>query len=227
MKRKTGKTIKSILSDIDSVYRLTADRDSFREFQASGMRFHAAAYQAEGFGHVGVMTGTGMFGLVNMETLILNPFYVDAPIFSYDRIYMIRRNILVAEMYDSLSGSSFHTEALESIVRGCQNQAERKKHWYDPLVIPPGLRLKGKGGAAFDALSRRFLLAYLAASQQSDRCDPAEKCRKASVYTEGLLTHGGPATDPVKKAIGEAATADLFRRTLFGTGNPKGGASHG
>ncbi len=226
MKMK-NKTIKALLADINSVYKLKKGQGPVRDFSASGMRFHALSYQAEGFGHVGIMTGTGMLGLMRIETLILNPFHVDAPIFSYDRIYAMRKDILVVEMYDSLLSGSFHTETLEGIVKDCQSQTERKESWYDPLVIPPGLHLKGKGGAYYDALSRRFIQAYLAASQQADQCEPAAKRRKASVYTEGLLTYGGPATDPVKRSIGQAKTADLFRRTLFGTGDPKGGSAHG
>ena len=37
-----------------------------------------------------------------------------------------------------------------------------------------------------------------------------------AAYSEGLLEHGGPATDPVKAAMGEEFTAALFRETLFG-----------
>lgn len=38
---------------------------------------------------------------------------------------------------------------------------------------------------------------------------------KASVYVEGLLTHGGPSTDVFKKGIGNEKTAQLFRKYLF------------
>ena len=43
---------------------------------------------------------------------------------------------------------------------------------------------------------------------------------KVSVYVNGLLSHGGPSTDVFRKAIGEAKTAELFHRVLFGTESP-------
>ena len=48
-------------------------------------------------------------------------------------------------------------------------------------------------------------------------CGEEKKREKAAVYSEGLLVRGGPATDPVKAAIGEEKTAAFFRNVLFGT----------
>ena len=47
--------------------------------------------------------------------------------------------------------------------------------------------------------------------------DGTAKKEKASVYVEGLLSNGGPSTDVFKKEFGEAKTAKLFRKLLFGT----------
>ena len=68
----------------------------------------------------------------------------------------------------------------------------------------------------YDAIAADYVEAYLAAAQLAEPCDAAQKRRKASAYSEGLLEHGGPATDPVKAAMGEEFTAELFRQTLFG-----------
>ena len=79
------------LDVIASAYELSEKPELAREFKASGMKFSAVAYEAAGFGHVGVMNANGMFGLMKMETLVLNPFCVDAPLFSLDRVHAFGR----------------------------------------------------------------------------------------------------------------------------------------
>lgn len=212
--------IETLLADIGAVYKLNEKEGSARSFKASGMKFNAKAYLAEGFGHVGLMSARGMFGLMKLETIIFNPFFVDAPIFSYDRIHAFGREILLLEMYDSLLGDTFHTEKLERLARDCPNVEWKKGCWYDSLVVEPRLNLRGgkKEASRYDDVARRFITEYLDAARAAGRCDPDEKRRKAAIYSEGLLSNGGPATDPVKKAMGEEWTAVLFRETLFGTG---------
>ena len=41
--------------------------------KANGMTFSVSAYKAEGLGHVSVMKAKGFFGLMKMDTLIINP----------------------------------------------------------------------------------------------------------------------------------------------------------
>ena len=65
--------------------------------------------------------------------------------------------------------------------------------------------------------SMQYLEAFLATSQNAAPCEAEPKRGKASVYVEGLLTHGGPSTNVFKKSIGEEKTAELFRKTLFAT----------
>ena len=166
------------------------------------------------------MNATGMAGLMKMETLVLNPFSVDAPIFSYDRIQAMGKDILVCEMYDSLLGSSFNADQMKEAAQKCPNVPKGKQYWYDHLVIEPGLNMKGKkkDTVEFDRLFGEVLKAYLVEARASGQCDPQTKRDKARVYSEGLLEHGGPATDPVKKAMGASWTENLFREVLFGTG---------
>ena len=62
-----------------------------------------------------------------------------------------------------------------------------------------------------------YLAKYLETAQIAAACEAAAKREKASVYVEGLLTHGGPSTDVFKKGIGQEKTARLFRKILFAT----------
>lgn len=210
--------LEKLLDKIRESYTLTESYDALRRFEASGMTFEAHAYTAQGLGHIGVMTAEGQ---AELETLIVNPFSVDAPVISFDYMRVMSQVILVAEMYDTLLGDSFHTEGMLPAAGGQDTASgETREYWYTPLIIPPTLSLRGalQDAIRFDATAERFLDAYLTAARAAETCDPVSKCRKAAVYTEGLLKHGGPATDPVKAAMGEQWTAELFGQTLFGTG---------
>lgn len=211
----------AMLNAVGKRWTLTALEDASRRFEAAGMAFEARAYAAEGLGHIGVMTAEGQ---AKLETLIVNPFVLDAPILSCDRVCGMGQVMLMAEMYDSLLGDSFRTEALR-LAAGPEEAAagEKKAYWYTSLVVPPWLNLRGgpESQARLEAQALGFVEAYLDAAHRAEPCDLARKRRKAAVYSEGLLTHGGPATDPVKAAMGEAFTAELFRRTLFGNGAPE------
>jgi hypothetical protein len=84
--------------------------------------------------------------------------------------------------------------------------------------LPESVTKKSKKehSGAFDTLTKNYFKAYL--SGDANSCKIAQKCEKASVYVEGLLSNGGPSTDVFKKEFGEEKTAHLFRNILFGTG---------
>ncbi len=94
------------------------------------------------------------------------------------------------------------------------------EHWYDSMKLAVSLSKKGKKehSDSFDTCAMDYLEAFLSEAAEAEYCDPAGKKEKASVYVEGLLTHGGPSTDVFKKGLGEEKTAQLFRNILFGTG---------
>ena len=208
--------LEKLLDMICKDHPLTEREDAARKFEAAGMAFEARGYDAKGLGHIGVMTAQGP---MRLETLIVNPFEVDAPIFSYDRIHGMGQEIMMMEMYDSLLGDSFHNDGLLRAFGSQEDPSgKQQEYWYTPLIVSPRLTLKGtqQDESRFDGMARDFVEAYLAAAQEAAACDAASKRCKAAVYSEGLLKNGGPATDPVKAAMGEEWTAALFRQTLFG-----------
>ena len=208
--------LEKLLDAIEARFPLTGNEGATRQFQAMGMAFEARAYAARGLGHVGVMTAQGP---MQMETLVINPFERDAPILSYDRIHAMGQETVIAEMYDSLLGDSFCADGIvQTLGESAAILESEKESWYASLIVQPWLHLKGTAGEAerYDAIAADYVGAYLAAAQLAEPCDPDLKRRKASAYSEGLLEHGGPATDPVKAAMGAEFTAALFRQTLFG-----------
>ena len=191
---------------------------AFASLKANGMKFTVSAYEAEGLGHVSVMTAKGFFGLMKMDTLIVNPKTLDLPLYSYDRILAMGNDTLIVELYDTMV-EPLDTEALKAVNEANKDLPERDPgtHWYDGIKLKESVSKKGKKlTERFDAYTKDYTNAYLGLPAKPVT-DAAAKREKANVYVEGLLKNGGPSTDVFKKAFGEQKTAELFRKVLFGT----------
>lgn len=209
----------TLLSIINDRFPLTeVDAGDMKALKANGMKFSIRAYKAEGLGHVSVMCAKGFFGLMKMDTLIINPYDIDLPLYSYDRIYAAGNDTLIVELYDTLLGS-YSEEALQTIKGEYADLADRDpgKHWYDDIKLSASISKKGKKAqsARFDELTRKHFEAYLA-GEAAEASDFSEKQKKASYYVNGLLEQGGPSTDVFKKALGVETTRKLFEKILFG-----------
>lgn len=215
--------IEKLLKTIESKYPLVEqDAGDFQKLKANGMKFSIRAFRAEGLGWVSVMTAAGFFGLMKMDTLIINPTEVDMPLLSYDRVHAMGNDTLIYELYDTMLGQT--DLSLLDKAKGRTNllpDHDLGKHWYDDIKLPQSLSKKCKKvqSPTFDNAAHQYLLAFLNAAKAAPACEAQPKQEKASVYVEGLLTHGGPSTDVFKKAIGEEKAARLFRTVLFGTQN--------
>ena len=209
-----------LLSCLRAKYSLREiDAGEFACLKANGMTFTVQAFHAEGLGHVSVMRAKGFFGLMKMDTLIINPTGIDLPLYSYDRIFAMGNDTLIVELYDTLLGA-YDTDALARVKNGYTDLPERDlgEHWYDSIKLPESISKKGKNSHTprLDQLTKEHFAAYLS-SDAASVSDQETKRQKASVYVEGLLKNGGPSTDVFKKALGEEKTAALFREILFGT----------
>lgn len=184
--------------------------------KVSGMKFNISAYRAEGIGHVSVMSAKGFFGLMKMDTLIVNPDVLDLPLYSYDRILAMGNDTLIVELYDTLSSDGF---SMVDVKASYSSLTERDpgEHWYDSIKLKESISKKGKklDTPTLDRLTAEHFEAYLDAARPT--VDFNTKREKSRFYVEGLLEKGGPSTDAFKKAIGEQRTAEIFRNILFGT----------
>ncbi len=213
--------IQKMLRTITEQHHLEGmDLGEYRKMKVSGMTFQIYAFHAEGLGHVSAMQASGFFGLMKMDTLIINPTEVDMPLFSYDRVHAMGNDTLIYEIYDTLLCDA-DLSALSRVKEDAKHLPDHDlgEHWYDSIKLDVSLSKKGKKlhTVAFDVVAMEYLNAYLAAAKTAAPCEGGEKLEKASVYVEGLLKNGGPSTDVFKKGIGDEKTADLFRRILFGT----------
>ena len=190
----------------------------FHKLKIKGMTFTIRQYEAAGLGHVSRMDAAGFFGLMKMETLIINPKWKDVPLLSYDRVNAMGKDTLIIELFDTLTGPCFLRPLDEVKARYASlPDHDLGAHWYDPIKLEQSVSKKGKKAqsASFDALADEYFDAYIACAGQAASCAPQEKAQKSGAYVEGLLLHGGPSTDIFKKGLGEEKTADLFRKVLF------------
>ena len=207
-----------ILDLIKAKYPLSPiDAGDMATLKASGMKFSVEAYKAEGLGHVSVMRAKGFFGLMKMDTLIINPTVIDLPLYSYDRILAMGNDTLIVELYDTLVGD-YSEDGMLSLKERFATLPERDpgEHWYDSIKLPSSISKKGKKiSAELDEMTLEHFEAYLASSSAPVE-DGESKKDMAAVYVNGLLEKGGPSTDVFKKELGVEKTSKLFREILFG-----------
>ena len=207
-----------ILDLIKAKYPLSPiDAGDMATLKASGMKFSVEAYKAEGLGHVSVMRAKGFFGLMKMDTLIINPTEIDLPLYSYDRIFAMGNDTLIVELYDTLVGD-YSEDGMLSVKERFATLPERDpgKHWYDSIKLTSSISKKGKKiSAELDEMTLEHFEAYLASSSSPVE-DGESKKDMAAVYVNGLLEKGGPSTDVFKKELGVEKTTKLFREILFG-----------
>lgn len=213
--------IQKMLQILEETYpMIAADPGEYGKMKVSGMTFRIRSFEAQGLGHVSAMEASGFFGLMKMDTLIITPTQVDLPLFAYDRAKAMGKDTLFLELYDTITGNT-ELSALEKVSQMAAGYPEHRpeSNWYDHLLLPQSVFKKGKkaDGAAFDGFAEEFLRQLLSVGATAEGCDPQQKRQRAGEYVEGLLTHGGPATNVFKKAIGQEKTAFLFRKILFGT----------
>lgn len=208
-----------LLEIINSKYPLEEkDTGDMAALKANGMKFSVKAFEAKGLGHVSVMKAKGFFGLMKMDTLMINPKDIDLPLYSYDRIYAAGNDTLIVELYDTLT-DSYSQQAMQDVIKEYDDLAERDpgEHWYDSIKLGCSISKKGKKEQTrrFDELTLKHFEVYLAENKKVS--DPDLKREKTNAYVNGLLENGGPSTDVFKKSIGVEKTAALFNNILFGT----------
>ena len=213
--------IQNMIRTITEPFHLEGmDLGEYRKMKVNGMTFRIYAFHAQGLGHVSAMQAEGFFGLMKMDTLIINPTEVDLPLLSYDRVHAMGNDTLIYELYDTLLGQADLT-ALDQVVGSAAALPDHDlgAHWYDAIKLPQSFAKKGRKAEtpSFDDAAMRYLKAFLNMAKTAPKCEKEPKQEKVSVYVEGLLTNGGPSTDVFKKGIGEEKTAELFRKILFAT----------
>lgn len=197
------------------------DAGKYSSAKVGPMKFQIRYFDANGLGRVSVMKGSAMFGLMKMDTLIVNPFERDMALFSYDRIYAMGNDTIFLELYDTRIDKSRTMKDIESVVSRYDDIPEQPvaPNWYDDIKLSGSLKKKGKKNITlrFDRLAQEYLNSFIGLVRQAPECNVSEKKKVAGMYTQGLLKNGGPSTDQFVKAKGMEYTEHLFKDILFGT----------
>lgn len=176
-----------ILNLIKEKYPLESiDAGEMSTLKANGMTFMVEAYKAAGLGHVSVMRAKGFFGLMKMDTLIINPTELDLPLYSYDRIFAMGNDTLIVELYDTLLGD-YSDASLNAINEKFASLPERDpgEHWYDSIKLASSISKKGKKNetASFDKMTLEHFAAYLSSSDAAVSDNAAKKKKQRSTST--------------------------------------------
>ena len=210
---------------VNNYYPLTKqDIGEFANIKVGVMKFNVEKYDAKDFGNVSLMKCSGMFGLMKMDTIVINPFKRDMTLFSYDYINAMGNDTLLVEQYDTLLDKTFRdtiNDKMINLVKGFNKVSDEpyESQWYDSLYLNK-VSFKKKNKKVkdyFEQISLEYLAKYLELSKDAKVCDEALKIAKAREYTEGLLGHGGPSTNVFKKKKGQEFTERFFREVLFAT----------
>ena len=210
-----------LISELKEIYPFTpCDASEFERFNVAGMDFTTRGWDAQGLGRVSLMEASGMGGAMTMTALIVNPIEIDAPLFNLDLIALPGKRMLYMELYDTLLAAP-RNEAPFAAIRadyGDVMDIPGKPCWYDDIRYGASVTKCAVGGqeTRLDELMARFGEAYLDLLKDARPCDTAQKKVKADAYRDGLLSHGGPATDAFLKTWGQEKTGRLFTEVLFG-----------
>ena len=210
----------ALLEKLGAAYTLTpCAAGEYEAFSLAGMDFTVKAWDAAGIGRISLMKASGMGGAMEMESLIVNPTLLDAPLCNLDAIGAQGNLMLYAELYDTLLAEPRKEEGFLAAAEpfGDLMDFPAKPAWYDEIRFKSSVTKAGPEALKdrFGALAEAFGDAYLALLAVSPSCDMAAKKEKADAYRDGLLAHGGPATDAFLKVWGPEKTGDFFRTVLF------------
>lgn len=217
-----GNVMQQMLEKVNKEFPLMEKSvGEFANIKAKGMKFQIKQYEAKGLGNVSVMEAKGFFGLMQMDTLIINPVEKDLPLLSYDRVLAMGNDTLIIELYDTfLEKQDISELGLWKEENKNLPEHDLGKHWYDSIKLAESVSKKGKKehSGAFDKFTAIYFEKFLNSNAvKVSVSNKKAKIEKASVYVEGLLSNGGPSTDVFMKEFGEPKTAKLFRKVLFGT----------
>lgn len=208
---------KKLTNDFDFT---PVENNDFDSFSMNGMDFHVSGGDVKKIGHMSLISASGMNGAFQMDSLIINPLEVDAPLINIDRVITGQGILLMMEQYDTLVSSQRKEETFEAIKNKYSNLGDipSKAHWYDDLKYQSSMsKMLGVDQKALsDEVIDEYMKAYLEVLQSAKVCDPKSKKVKADAYRDGLLSQGGPATDGFLQAWGKEKTADLFKNVVFG-----------
>ncbi|MBQ6292445.1 MAG: hypothetical protein IJK77_01020 [Lachnospiraceae bacterium] len=210
-----------IISGMQSLYGLEhVPGNVHAKIDKNGMHFFITTYKVKGFGYLSVIDMKAMFGLMKMESVVLNATHRDLPLYSGDLIKVAGKCTLLQEFYNTMIDPM--TEDAKAPYRKVKEKYkglapyETGPHWYDDIRYDFTLGATGKELKDKErTITKDYFDAYLENVAIAPACDPEEKKAKTKAYVDGLFKNGGPAVDQFKKLIGDEAAREVFEKYVF------------
>ncbi|MBP3885828.1 MAG: hypothetical protein J6D54_12955 [Olsenella sp.] len=187
-----------------------------------GMTFTTEGWKIDGIGHLCFMRMRGFFGLMRMETAVISPTHVDAPLFNADWVKVLGNETQIVEMYDTQlqplpaeCGRVF--EVLRERDADIPDVPSKGERWYDSILYPFSYHKKGKGiEDRLSTAAQDYLVSYVDQLAGMAACDEREKAAKVRAFATRLFDEGGPAVDQVVKLFGRTVGQRLIVRHMYG-----------
>lgn len=214
----------SVLAALEQHYTLNQeDLGNDARLSKKGFTFETQSWEIQGVGHLCVMQMKAFLGLMRMETAVIAPTQVDAPLFNLDWVRAFGTETTIAELYNTQLQEWPHecTEALEHVCTMYEDLPDAPPsgdaRWYDELLYPCSFHKKGKGQAErMSKIAQDYLHVYTELLAASLTCDTSEKSAKVRAFAERLFAEGGPAVDMVTKLFGAQTAERLILRYMYG-----------
>ena len=212
-----------VLEQLKKNYEVTEkDIGSDARLDKGMMHFTVRSFDIAGIGTLCLLNMKGMFGLMKMETIVLSCITKDVPLLNIDSISAMGKTTRIAELYDTrISRKDTELEdACQKIKDGDRDLPDYSNghHWYDDglrMSCSYAKRTKGSDPRTKTACLRYFD-AFMKELERAEPCDSAEKTAANRVLPDGLLEHGGPAVDQMRKLFGEETASRLVLTHMYG-----------
>ena len=210
-----------LLEIINHYYGLKEiDTNSYKDAELNGIPLVIKSFNAVNLGSLSILSSAS--NEMSLDTLIINPFDKDMPLFSYDRIKAFHTDTLLIEFYDTFLDKSMNkviNEEFKKIKNKYQEikELEHKNNWSDSIRLDASISKKVQvdQSGLLDDLTKEYFQAYLSISKNLVSCNEDLKKIKTKEYSDGLLKNGGQSTDAFIQAKGKEYTKKLFREVLF------------
>ena len=213
----------SVLAALERTYALQQeDLGADAHLSAKGMAFETESWEIPGVGHLCIMQMNAFLGLMRMETAIIAPTGVDAPLFNLDWVKAFGIETQIAELYDT---------QLQPWPDECHNAFEFARdqyadlpdapagdaHWYDDILYPCSFHKKGRElTERMSQAAQDYLTVYTELLEATPTCDSAKKAAKVQAFAEKLFEEGGPAVDQVTKLFGKQTAKRIILQHMYG-----------
>lgn len=212
--------IYKMLEDIKSKYECTpVDAGVFAKLTIQGAKTVIQAYDVAGVGRVALAEMTQLFGLVRMQTLIINPMEKDMPIYHVNRHIAKGNDFFRVEVFDTQM-NPLEMTALEAVnVKYPSIPDEpQNERWYDDMKLTSMVKkMKKNRKEEMDALIQEHFHVYMDMLAKADDCKRSQKKKKASIFVDALVQQSGfPLIEVFIGNYGTQITQKLCNEVLFG-----------